>query len=156
DFGSLPSSVAEHMQSWLYRVDPELSATDSRFLFLYESGASYWLGTLAPDGKKVSYYNLDNDNKLKAGALDFEKKKPFCSPFGPAPKRLESDPPLWVSNSEFLYRSASGKLVRASLVTGKAAVCPDCAPAYEKAKASTKIAAKKRAPGVLGPDTKIL
>jgi hypothetical protein len=43
DFGTYPKSVADHLQSWIYRVDPEISQTDSRYLFLYESGASMWL-----------------------------------------------------------------------------------------------------------------
>lgn len=43
------------MQSWIYRVDPELSLIDFKYLFLYASGASQWLGSLSHRERRRFY-----------------------------------------------------------------------------------------------------
>jgi hypothetical protein len=155
DFGQLPPNVAGHQQSWLYFVEPEISATDSKYLFLYESGASMWLGSISPDSSRVSFYDLDNDNKLKTGVWDFVKSK--ITWFSPAPdeKRLDVAP-VWASNRELIYPGHGGTLVRASVLTEHASICADCKEIFAKGKARNQAAALKRTPRDLGPDMKLL
>jgi hypothetical protein len=155
DFGTLPKSVPEHMQSWIYRVDPEISPTDSKYLFLYESGASQWLGSLSPDAKRVSFYSLDDDNKLKTGVWDFAKTKITWFTSAPDEKHLDQAP-VWTSNAELIYPGHAGKYVRASVATGKAIFCADCKAIYEKSRTSLTPPAHGKVPEELGPDARIL
>ena len=156
DFGILPSNVPAHMQSWIYRVDPDISATDSKYLFLYESGASQWLGSLSPDANRVSFYSLDDDNKLKTGVWDFAKSKIiWFETIAPDPKRLDQAP-VWTSKNELIYPAAAGKLVRASLVTGRAALCADCKNAFTQGEAANRAITPRKAASDRGPDVALL
>jgi len=69
DFGSLPPSVAEPWQSWIYRVDADLSATDSKCLFSYESASSYWLGTPSPVATKGRQRRSAKGRRAGSGRL---------------------------------------------------------------------------------------
>ena len=160
DFGILPKSVQDHMQSWIYRVDPEISPTDSKYLFLYESGASQWLGALSPNAKLVSFFSLDDDNKLKAGVWDFANSK--ITWFNESPDALHlKEGPFWISNQELIYRGGSIKLgranlLKANLLTGKAKPCPECEPLYTEAMTTASRKDKTPIANDLGPNAKLL
>jgi len=135
DGGSLPTQVASRMQTWLYKVDVNRSPTTSQYVFFPGSGASYWLGGLSPDGTKVSFYALDDDNIVKAGVWNMKDEKLTWFETLPDTRRLD-ELALWVSNDEIAYPGASSALIRGNAVTGEAKACADCADLLAKARAA--------------------
>lgn len=156
-FDSLPPNVPAHMQTWLYKVDTDLSPSSSEYLFYPMPGCSYWLGALSPDAKKVSFYVLDEENHLKAGVYDLVDSKFTWFTMAPEGRELDHGP-FWVSNQELVYVGASGKAVRGNLATGEAKPCPECQSLFEKAKAASQATGKEKIqiPTELGPGTKLL
>jgi hypothetical protein len=156
DTGKIPKPAAERMQTWIYRVDIDRTPPNSEYVFFPGSGASYWLGDFSPDGSKLSFYELDNDNNvLKAGVVEFtDPITPRLTWFDAAPdgNKLEQ-PPVWLSNDEFAYPTKSG-FVRAMIVPppkqddnapinmidydkpAKTQACSDCATLIAQAKAA--------------------
>ena len=113
DTGSLPSAAAERMQTWLYKVDVDITPTTSQYLFHPGSGSSYWLGGLSPDNSRVAFYELDNDyNTIKAGVWDMAHSKLTWLDAAPDAARLDQRV-TWLSNEEVgLSRQVGRSTVR--------------------------------------------
>jgi len=154
DLGSLPPNVAQHMQTWLYKVDVNQSPPTSEYVFFPEPGASYWLGSLSPDSKQVSFYMLDEENRLRTGVWDMAKSKLTWFKASPDGKRLNRAP-VWLSNQELVYPGPSG-LIRANVATGRAEDCRDCQALVEKAAAATSKERKGTTASELDAQTRLL
>lgn len=155
----LPPKTAERMQAWLYRVDVTYSDATSEYLFFPDPGSGYWLGDLSPDGTRVTFYELDNDeDKVKAGVWHLMDEKLTWFETPPDAKRLD-EPALWLSNEEVAYpaKSGSADLVKANVSTGKTSPCPECKEAWAaRKKASSAPADLKPRDGFSEESAKIL
>lgn len=150
DVDWLAPAAAKRMQTWIYKVDTNISSTTSEYLFHPSSACTYYLGSLAPNGKAVTFYEVNHDdNETKAGVVILDGSyPPRITRFKPAPDsaRLEL-PPVWTSNEEFVYPTKTGLVTaningepmkrdeNAPLVFGgdwdmpvKALPCKDCKP----------------------------
>jgi len=161
DTGKLPAGAANRMQTWLYRVDIDRTPPNSEYPFYQGAADSYWLGGFTPDGSKLSFYELDNDDKvLKTGVVEFtDPITPKLTWLNPAPDANKLDQaPVWLSNDELAYPAQSG-WVRAKLPAEKPAAeqpinmldhhkpleaepCIDCASLIAQAQAASEAAEK--------------
>jgi hypothetical protein len=164
DTNGLPKLAANRMQAIVFKVNIDYSPSESQYLFYPKSAASFWLGSLSPDGQKVCFYQLDNDsNRVKLGVYDvavgtlMEPKLTWFEE-GPAPDAARLDQaPAWVSNDELIYPGAGkAKLVRADLKTGRAAACSDCAAAFEKGVSALNSQLVAYVTPTIGPGTRLL
>jgi hypothetical protein len=128
DTGKLPGAAADRMQTWLYKVDVDITPTTSQYLFHPGSGSSYWLGDLSPDNNKVAFYELDNDyNAVKAGVWDMGESKLTWFDVAPDATRIDQ-PAAWESNDAVIYPAKWGGagFVKGNASTGVARPCTDC------------------------------
>ena len=129
-------NAARRLETFLYKVDftPNYEydvgrwKRTSEYLFYPNPGATYWLGDLSPDNRKVVLYELDHDdNNVRTGVFFLEEKQ--LKWFEPRPDegRIEGVT-AWISDDEFLYPAKGGtaKLIRANAATGEAKPCPEC------------------------------
>ena len=73
--------------------------------FQPEPGATYYLGSLSPDDKRRSFYEIDRDNNECAGiVVTIDDRSPQIGWFDLAPDDLLTDEPaVWISDKEFIY-----------------------------------------------------
>jgi hypothetical protein len=156
DTGSIPAGAAGRMQTWLYRVDVSHSPANSEYVFFPDPGASYWLGAFSPDGSKLSFYELDNDNNVvKAGVAAFtDPITPKLTWFEPTPdaRKLER-PAVWLSNDELVYPAAGGRLI-ANADSGETRPCNDCD--RQLAQVADQSRGKIRQPGKVPANLRVL
>lgn len=121
-------NAARRLQTYVYMVDLGVEEPTSEYLFYPKAGCTYWLGALSPDNKTVIVYELDHDDRsVRVGTWSMERKDMRWFKLRPDEERIEQAT-AWLSNDEFLYpvEGLKGKLARASLVTGEAALCASC------------------------------
>lgn len=125
----LPRIVAERPQTLLMRVDapPGVNPTEASSIELFPAnpGATYWLGSLSPDGHWVSFYELDRDDgTLRVGAANIsDAEVPRLVWFDRSPDLRHLDrPPAW-DGSTVVYQVADGTWVRANVDTALAVPC---------------------------------
>lgn len=138
-------TAAKRKQSFIFRVNATFDRlksyekTTSEYLFYPAPGATYYLGSLSPDSKLISFFEIDrDDNKMRAAAVELnDEVSPKITWFGLTPDDARMDlPPVWTSNDELIYPVKTGKtkLARANVKTGGAVLCDDCDPDILKAK----------------------
>lgn len=112
DVDWLAPAAAKRTQTWMYRVDTGLSdAATSHYVFHPGSGATYYLGDLSPDSRRVTFYEIDHDdNVVKAGVVTFDDTvTPTIDWFDAAPDSAKLDKPaIWLSDDEFVYPTKKG------------------------------------------------
>jgi len=146
DASSVPRAVGERKQTFLYRVSiprrwtgwPDLwrqtRPRESQDLFPPSPGATYYLGSISPDGRQVSFYELDwDDGAARAGVVlvvdplppeDAVPQKITWFDVPPDVARLD-EPPVWVSNDEVVY-PAGGTSIPALAEVRSAIRCVEC------------------------------
>jgi hypothetical protein len=135
---SLPPSAQRRPQTLLYLVPipavadwSDLDPPTTEVLLPAAPGATYYLGTLSPDAKSVTFYELDRDNNaLRAGVVLITKSLPrkiTWLSLPPDETRL-GEPAIWLSNDQVVYpiEARSARVARASVETGRAEPCRDC------------------------------
>lgn len=172
DTKGIAPAATKRMQTWIYRVDTQISDATSRYLFHPGSGATYYLGNLSPDAKRVAVYELDrDDNSLKLGVVTFDDSvTPSITWFEQAPDSAKLElSPVWTSSDELVYPTKAG-LMRAKVPPKvapediplnrldwdkpvKATACTDCKPGMLESAAArreqvekARIAAQPKAP----------
>ena len=138
-------AAAKRKQSFIYRVNTTFDRlksyekTTSEYLFYPAPGATYYLGSLSPDAKLISFFEIDrDDNKMRAAVVELnDEVSPKITWFTLTPDDARMDlPPVWTSNTELIYPIKTGttKLARADAKTGQAKPCDDCHPNVLKTK----------------------
>jgi hypothetical protein len=154
DPAGVPAAAASRMQTWLYRVDVGRTPVTSDYLFFPGSGDSYWLGAFSPGGDRISFYELDNDDKsLKLGVATLDDPiTPKLTWFGAAPDGGKlADAPLWISDHELVYPAAGGSRVIANADTGETRPCEGCDAVVAAAKQAAPAGRKGDAKGIKLP-----
>lgn len=130
--GVQPVLDGSRKQTFLYRVSTTTMRVESKYLFIPQPRNTYYLGSLSPDSKYVSFYEIDRDQKrVRAGVAETSGRvlpKITWFPAVPDHRRLDL-PARWISNTELVYRvnASPTRFVRADATTGKAEPCGDCA-----------------------------
>lgn len=132
----LPRGVAQRHQTLLFKVQvPDrwrLSrpAPTSFEWFPMAPGATYYLGSLSPNGLWLSFYELDrDDNRIRAGVAAISDDVPprivwFDLP--PDLGRLDR-PASWESDSSLVYPIAgNARFARVDVASGQTLPCPNC------------------------------
>jgi hypothetical protein len=143
----IPAAAAARMQTWLYRVDVGRTPVVSDYLF-------YWLGAFSPDGKRLSLYELDNDDKsLKLGVATLDDPiTPKLTWFEAAPDGGKlADAPLWISDDELVYPAVGGARMIANAATGETRPCENCESVVASVKQVAPAAKKAEAKGIKLP-----
>jgi hypothetical protein len=131
----LEASVDRRPQTTMYIVAtggdwPEQLPPTSEELFPMAPGATYYLGSLSPDGRWVSFYELDRDrNALGAGVASTADERPrrvvrFSVP--PDGSRLDRVASWESSGASLVYPIEGNRLARVNMATGIAVPCDDC------------------------------
>src|SRR5690606_13399334 len=99
DYKGLPKAVAARTQTFLYKVATStasgVGSHGSEYLFYPAAGATYYLGTLSPDARYLSFYELDwDDKRIRAAVvLTNDGVSPKITWFDPVPDAARLDQP---------------------------------------------------------------
>jgi hypothetical protein len=148
-------AAAGRMQTFIYRVETSFDRLKayvkptSEPIFYPAPGATYYLGSLSPDEKRLSFYEIDrDDNKVRAAVVELSGEvSPKITWFDLAPDDARLDQvPVWVSASDLIYpiKQPRGGLARADVATGVAKPCQGC---------EAEVSARAAAPGPAGAAT---
>lgn len=124
DTTGLAAGPAKRDMAWLYQVKVRaVEQPTSEYTLMANGGASYYLGSLSPDHKHITFYRVNDDNTVNMGVARLADLYQTFFDVTPNDARLD-EPPVWLTNDTFIYPAKletgeDQKLVLANLRTGK-------------------------------------